>query len=416
MTKQDLRVIVIGGGAAGFFGAISCATANPRARVTVLEAGRTPLAKVLISGGGRCNVTHHCFDPAILTQNYPRGGKALRGAFARFQPKDTIAWFESRGVKLKTEADGRMFPITDSSETIANCLLQRATEAGVQLRTGAKVESLENIAPSCFKIRLKGGEILECDRVLLATGSNRLAYQWAKDLGHTIIPPVPSLFTFNIKDSRLQGLAGISVETVRLRLLETGKTKLEQVGPLLITHWGLSGPAVLKLSAWGARELRDRNYRNFLYVNWIPEYNAQTLRQHLLNYKAQFVKRKIATNCPVDLPKRLWQSLIHHLGIKPDKPWAELSNVLLNALIEELVQGRYEIRGKGAFKEEFVTCGGVPLKEVNFKTMESRCCSGLYFAGEILDIDGITGGFNFQSAWTTGWLAGQGISLLRNNE
>jgi predicted Rossmann fold flavoprotein len=410
LTRQDLQVIVIGGGAAGFFGAIACATANPHARVTVLEAGRTPLAKVRVSGGGRCNVTHHCFEPTILVQNYPRGGKALRGAFARFQPQDTIAWFESRGVRLKTEADGRMFPITDRSETIVNCLLQGAQEAGVHLRTGAKVKSLQKIESSSFEIALKSGETLECDRVLLATGSNPLAYQWAKELGHTIIPPVPSLFTFNLKDSRLQDLAGISVEKVHLRLLETGKTKLEQVGSLLITHWGLSGPAVLKLSAWGARELRDRNYHSPLTINWIPPYNPQTLRPHLLDYKTQFAKRKIITNCPVELPKRLWQRLILHLGIATDKTWAELSKALLTAIVEELVQGRYKIQGKGAFKEEFVTCGGVSLKDVNCKTMESRQCPELYFAGEILDIDGVTGGFNFQSAWTTGWLAGQGMS------
>lgn len=412
--RSELNIVVVGGGAAGFFGAITCAANHPQNQVTLLEAGRAPLAKVRISGGGRCNVTHHCFDPAVLVQNYPRGGKALRGAFARFQPRDTIAWFERRGVKLKTEADGRMFPISDRSETIIDCLMQSARDAGVKLRTDAKVESIRKVDPpyqrgESFAIALKTGEVLQCDRILLATGSNPLAYQWAKDLGHAIIPPVPSLFTFNLKDPRLQDLAGVSVENVRLRLLETGKSKLEQTGPLLVTHWGLSGPAVLKLSAWGARVLRDRNYQMPLQINWLPQYNAETLRQSLLDYKSQFPKRSILAHCPVDLPKRLWQRFVCYSGIETQKTWAELSNKALNAFVDELTQGRYSIQGKGIFKEEFVTCGGVDLKEVNFKTMESRLCRGLYFAGEILDIDGVTGGFNFQSAWTTGWLAGQAI-------
>ncbi|MBD2579972.1 NAD(P)/FAD-dependent oxidoreductase [Oscillatoria sp. FACHB-1406] len=408
--NKPLQIVVIGGGAAGFFGAITCATSHPQARVLLLEAGRTPLAKVRISGGGRCNVTHHCFDPALLVQQYPRGGKALRGAFSRFQPQDTIAWFARRGVKLKTEADGRMFPVTDNSETIVNCLLKAAADAGVILRTGAKVEKIQN-EEAGFTIQLKDGETLECNRVLLATGSNPHAYQWAKELGHTIIPPVPSLFTFNINDARLKDLAGASVETVHLRLLETGKEKIEQIGPLLITHWGLSGPAVLKLSAWGARILRDRNYQMSLQINWLPPHTPETLRQLLLDYKAQFPKRSLAAHCPVSLPKRLWQRFVFSLGINSETTWAELSKKALTALVEELTRGRYAITGKGTFKEEFVTCGGIDLKEVNFKTMESRKCPALYFAGEILDIDGVTGGFNFQSAWTTGWIAGQSNAL-----
>ncbi len=415
MTERIIEVIVIGGGAAGFFGAIACADANPNVRVTLLEAARKPLAKVRISGGGRCNVTHYCCEPAELVQNYPRGGKALRSAFTRFQPKDTIAWFEARGVRLKTESDGRMFPVTNDSETIVNCLLQAARDAGVKLRTGVtvvEVRKQEKDTKIKFEVELKNGEILKCDRLLIATGSNHFGYHWAKDLGHTIEPPVPSLFTFNIKDFRLQNLAGISVDNVKVSLLETGKTKLEQTGALLITHWGVSGPAILKLSAWGARILHDRNYNLPLQINWLPQYNRETLRQHLSKIKTEASKKKIFSYCPIDLPKRLWQNLIIFLEINPQKSWAELGKKELNQLVQELIQGRYQITGKGVFKEEFVTCGGVNLKEINFKTMESKVCPGLYFAGEILDIDGVTGGFNFQSAWTTGWIAGNALSSV----
>ncbi|MBW4650875.1 MAG: NAD(P)/FAD-dependent oxidoreductase [Kastovskya adunca ATA6-11-RM4] len=417
LFSNSLQVIVIGGGAAGFFGAIATANAHPHARVTLLEAGRHPLAKVRISGGGRCNVTHSCFDPTALVTHYPRGGKALRGAFSRFQPQDTIAWFASHGVQLKTEADGRMFPITDDSETIVECLMKTAAAAGVELRTGTPVKSVsppedspaQEGSKQRFKIELKSGETLRCDRLILATGSNPQGYRWAKALGHTIEPPVPSLFTFNIPDPRLQELAGVSVQEVRLRLPEAGKSLKEQTGPVLITHWGLSGPAVLKLSAWGAKLLHDHHYQTTLEVNWLPQYNQESLRKMLLAVKSQLPQRAIATHCPVPLPKRLWVSLISSVGIKEQERWAELSKKSLNQLILELNQGRFLIKGKGVFKEEFVTCGGVSLKEVNFQTLESRKCPGLYFAGEILDIDGVTGGFNFQSAWTTAWLAGQAM-------
>ena len=408
-----MKVIVIGGGAAGFFGAIACAEANPNLQVTLIEAGSKPLAKVRISGGGRCNVTHHCFEPLQLVENYPRGGKALRGAFSRFQPKDTVQWYESRGVKLKTEADGRMFPVTDSSETIINCLMQAADRAGVNLRTGVGVKTvkqyLDSEQQSYFQVELKNDRIMQCDRLLLATGSNPLGYCWAKNLGHKIESSVPSLFTFNIRDPRFKNLAGVSVSNAKVKL-GTGKNKLEQTGPLLITHWGLSGPAILKLSAWGARSLFDLKYSSSLQINWLPEYNQEDLKQTLANLKQTNPKKKIINYCPVKLPKRLWQSLINYLEIKPDKVWLEISNKELNKLVTEITQGQYEIKGKGVFKDEFVTCGGVSLKEVNFKTMESKKCPGLYFAGEILDIDGVTGGFNFQSAWTTSWLAGQAIA------
>jgi predicted Rossmann fold flavoprotein len=417
-----LDVIVIGGGAAGFFGAITCAIANPQAQVTLLEAGQEFLAKVRISGGGRCNVTHACFDPALLVQAYPRGNKALRGAFSRFQPRDTVAWFKAQGVPLKTEADGRMFPVTDDSATIVNCLLQAARDAGVHLKTRAAVRSItqqpvqeiyDSATPSNssrFQLTLTSGDSLECDRVLLATGGSPQGLRLATQLGHQIQAPVPSLFTLNCTDPRLQGLAGVSSQQAQVRLLVGDHPPLVQTGAVLITHWGWSGPAILKLSAWGARLLHQERYQATLVVNWLPDTNPEKLRQQLLSVKSQLPQRLISRNCPVMIPQRLWLRLCQQVGIADQLRWAELSKQTLNQLIQELCQGRYPITGKGQFKEEFVTCGGVSLPEVDFKTMLSRICPGLAFAGEVLDIDGITGGFNFQSAWTTGWLAGQALA------
>ncbi len=412
MNLLPLNIVVVGGGAAGFFGAIACAKANPHAQVTLLEASRQPLAKVLISGGGRCNVTHACFEPARLVQNYPRGGKALRGAFSRFQAEDTVAWFTDHGVHLKTEADGRMFPITDNSETIVECLIKAAAKSGVELRMGTPVVSVTKLSPAAgFEILLKSGETKKCDRLLLATGSNPVGYKIAKDFGHHIEPPVPSLFTFNIPDPKLRSLAGVSVNPVQLRLSVDGKTQLEQTGPLLITHWGMSGPAVLKLSAWGARVLHQNRYQATLLVNWLPDLHKEQVRQKILAVKTEWAKKAIALHRGVDLPHRLWQYIVSRADITPEERWAGISNKKLNQLVQELTQGEYLIKGKGVFKEEFVTCGGVNLKEVNFKTMESKLIPGLYFAGEILDIDGVTGGFNFQSAWTTSYLAGNSMGL-----
>jgi predicted Rossmann fold flavoprotein len=415
---QSLQIVVVGGGAAGFFGAIAAAEAHPHAQVTLLEAGRQLLSKVRISGGGRCNVTHACFEPALLVQNYPRGNKALRGAFSRFQSQDTVNWFTSRGVRLKIESDGRMFPTTDNSETIVECLHHFADKAGVEVRTGVPVVAVKQttipferqlVSCSAFELTLKSGRTLHSDRLLLATGSSLQGYQIAKSLGHQVEPPVPSLFTFNVLDPELRELAGVSVESVKARLLIPDIKPLEQTGPLLITHWGLSGPAVLKLSAWGARVLHDCRYRATLQINWLPQFDPDQLRQQLLTAKTEQPRRSIANYCPLVFPRRLWQYLAIRSEIEAEAQWANLSKKQANQLVEALTQSRYAIAGKGAFKEEFVTCGGVCLKEVDFKTMESRCCPGLYFAGEILDIDGITGGFNFQSAWTTAWLAGQAI-------
>jgi hypothetical protein len=404
-----LKIVVIGGGAAGFFGAIACTQANPQAQVTLIEASRQPLAKVLISGGGRCNVTHACFEPKNLVQNYPRGGKALLGTFTRFQPLDTISWFAAHGVNLKTEADGRMFPITDRAETIAECLIREAFAAKIELCIGTPVSAVTRKNEG-FEIVLKSGETKQCDRLLLATGSSLAGYKIAKELGHDIQSPVPSLFTFNIADPQLRELAGISVNSVNVRLSGTGKNPLQQTGPLLITHWGVSGPAVLKLSAWGARILHENRYQHKLIINWLPHLSPEEVRQKLLEVKTEWGKKAIALHRGVDLPHRLWQYIIQRSNITIEDRWAAISNKTLNQLVQEITQGEYLITGKGVFKEEFVTCGGVNLKEVNFKTMESKLVPGLHFAGEILDIDGVTGGFNFQSAWTTAYLAGQAMS------
>jgi len=406
---QRLRVVVIGGGAAGFFGAIAAAEAPPEAHVTLLEAAPEPLGKVRISGGGRCNVTHHCFDPALLVQHYPRGGRALRGAFTRFQPQDTVAWYQRRGVRLKTEADGRMFPTTDDSGTIVDCLMRETRRVGVTVRTRTAVTAVRPTGNG-FAVELKAGETLSCDRLLLATGSSPQGHRLAASLGHTIVPPVPSLFTFNVPDRALRDLAGVAVDPVVAKLVVPGAKPLTQTGPLLVTHWGLSGPAVLKLSAWGARLLHEARYQATLQVNWLPAMNAEQVRQGLLAAKQAVPKRAIANHCPFDLPKRLWRYWVQQTGLGDSVTWANLSKQATTQLVEAIARGTFSIQGKGVFKDEFVTCGGVKLAEVDFKTMASRCCPGLHLAGEVLDIDGVTGGFNFQSAWTTGWLAGQAIA------
>jgi predicted Rossmann fold flavoprotein len=401
------KIAIVGGGAAGFFAAITCAQANPRCQVTLIEASPQPLGKVRISGGGRCNVTHACFDPAQLVQFYPRGGKSLRGAFSRFQPQDTIDWFQSRGVILKTEADGRMFPISDSSATIVSCLMEAADDAGVRLWHGTAITSVVRTTAG-FSLATKHGQELVVDRLLLATGSNPTGYRWAQELGHSIAPLAPSLFTFNIKDPRLTDLPGIAVKTATVSLHKD--KKLTHTGSVLITHWGLSGPAILKLSAWAARFLHECRYQATLTVNWLPEFPAAKLREMLLAVKSQLPQKTIHNSCPVPIPQRLWASLLEHCEIWAGDRWAGLSNKKLDRLLQELQRSEFKITGKGVFKEEFVTCGGVKLAEIDFKTMASKVCPGLYFAGEIIDVDGVTGGFNFQNAWTTGWIAGQALA------
>lgn len=402
------HVVIAGGGAAGFFAAIACAEADPGCAVTLYEATAHPLAKVKVSGGGRCNVTHACFEPRELVQRYPRGGRELLGAFHRWQPRDTVAWFEGRGVPLKTEADGRMFPTTDSSQTIVDCLETAAARAGVRvvLRTGLQAVARTSAG---FQVTLTTGEVVSCDRLMLATGGNKsnTGFAIAAQLGHTIEPPVPSLFTLHIDDPRLKELSGVSVEEA---VTAVRGTALKERGPLLITHWGLSGPAVLKLSAWGARLLHDCGYRFTLTVNWAPAFNPETLRAALEQAKAANPKKQLATWCPVGLPLRLWEKLLPAAGLKPDATWATVSGAGLRALAAQVGAGEFAVTGKSAFKEEFVTCGGVRLAEIDFKTMESRLVPGLHFAGEVIDVDGITGGFNFQAAWTGGWLAGRAMA------
>lgn len=414
----NTEIVVIGGGAAGFFGAIHAAQ-FPHTSVTLIEAGRQPLAKVRVSGGGRCNVTHHCFEPSQLVQNYPRGGKALRGAFSRFQPLDVVRWFNAEGVKLKTEADGRMFPVSDDSETIVEALMFAAKKAGVVILTNVLVQKVEYLGTNKFDVILKNGEPILCDRLLLATGSSPSGYAIARSLGHELEAPVPSLFTFNIKDSKLHELAGVSVNPAIVKLIssvsaekkKSSRNQLEQSGALLITHWGLSGPAVLKLSAWAARELHECNYQAKLAVNWIPSLKAEAVKQILLSAKTDQPKKFISNYCPVDVSLRLWEYLLDKADVEPEKRWADVSNKAIQQITNVLTASEYAIAGKGAFKEEFVTCGGVRLQDVNFQTMESKICSGLFFAGEILDIDGVTGGFNFQNAWTTAWIAAQGLNI-----
>lgn len=408
MTNQP-RIGVVGGGAAGFFGAIACAEANPQAQITLLEAAREPLGKVRISGGGRCNVTHHCFDPAQLVGYYPRGGKALRGALTRFQPRDTVQWFEDRGVALKVEADGRMFPITDDSETIVACLMRSAKQAGVTVRSHTPVREITRQGEA-FELVTRDDR-LTVDRLLLATGSSRKGYLWAQRLGQTILDPVPSLFTFQINDRALQALAGISVPEAIIRIPGTKPHQnLSQTGALLIAHWGLSGPAVLKTSAWGARYLHDRGYCTPIQVNWLPALTSEAVRSQLQTLRHGSARKAIGSFSPFGFSRRLWLYLLDRADLDPQIQWAQLPNPKVNRLVERLTQCAFEVTGKGQFKDEFVTCGGVRLKDVNFATMESRVCPGLFLAGEILDVDGVTGGFNFQNAWTTGAIAGYAMA------
>jgi len=406
------RVVVAGGGAAGFFAAITCATTAPDAEVTLLEKGPQFLSKVRISGGGRCNVTHACFDVPEFSSQYPRGERALLTPFHSFQASDTVAWFENRGVKLKTETDGRMFPVTDSSQTIIDCLLREARTTGVKLFTNRGLERVTGRAEGGFELTISnreaGRQTLACDRLLLATGGCRAlaAGELAASLGHTLEPPVPSLFTFQIETPWLRGLAGICVETVEASV---PGTKLREHGPVLLTHWGLSGPVILRLSAWGARALHGLNYHFPLHIKWLPQLDADKIAAELLaRRKTQAARLVIKTPFP-PLPARLWEQLVLAAGIAPDTRWAGLSGSGQHKVVQQLIRTDLPVTGKSLNKEEFVTCGGVRLNEVNFKTMESRICPGLYFAGELLDIDGITGGFNFQSAWTTGWIAGREI-------
>ena len=406
---KPTKIIIIGAGAAGIFGAINIASKNPDAEVGVLEKSSKLLSKVKISGGGRCNVTNVCQEPKELIKNYPRGNKKLKKAFEQFGTIDTVNWFESRGVKLKAEADSRMFPITDDSQTIIDCLLNECKKHKVKIKTKVSVESVEK-TESGFSLEIKGAEKIECDQILIATGGhNKLeAFQWLINLGHSISEPVPSLFTFNLPKSTITELSGVVVQDVEVKI---AGTKLSHQGPLLITHWGMSGPAVLKLSAWGARILHEKNYEYSVLVNWLKNANEEETRNRLTEFQSQNPKKMLFKSNPFQLPKRLWEYLLAKSEIDEELRWNNFSGKKFNKLVNHLIADLYVGSGKTTFKEEFVTAGGVKLGDVNMQTMESRKCPGLFFAGEVLDIDGVTGGFNFQAAWTTAWLASEGIEI-----
>ncbi|ALJ00837.1 BaiN/RdsA family NAD(P)/FAD-dependent oxidoreductase [Rufibacter tibetensis] len=408
-------VVVIGGGAAGFFGAITCAEANPHLKVLLLEKTSKLLSKVRVSGGGRCNVTHACFQPLAFSHHYPRGQKALKKLLPLFGANDTVAWFEKRGVKLKTEADGRMFPLSNSSETIVECLLQAARNAGVEIKTSLGVNAIEvqkeAPTPERFKLVLSNGETIYANKVLVSTGGNAKPenYEWLQTLGHSIDVPVPSLFTLNVPGSPFKDLQGISVPKAKVKL--TGQ-KLETEGPLLITHWGLSGPAVLRFSAWGAKLMFGLGYNGTALVNWVPDVTEDHVRQQLLQQRQSSPRKTVFTNPLFQLPTRLWQRLCELAEVPESVKWAELPGKAQNKLIELLIRTPFEVKGKTTFKEEFVTCGGIKLEELYLERMESRIVPGLFFAGEVVDIDGITGGFNFQAAWTGGYLAGKAMAQI----
>ena len=410
MSSEILDVIVVGGGAAGYFGALQACSGGP-AQVRILESGRKTLEKVKISGGGRCNVTHACFDPRELVAFYPRGGKELRGAFHRFGPKDTIAWFAERGVKLKTEEDGRMFPVTDSSSTILDCFEEERRNKRIQISLGASVLAAKKLDSEIFEVTLSNGETLFARNVLLAAGSSRTGHALVRAFGHSLTPLAPSLFTFNCSEQGLRELAGVAAERVKAAIVIGDQKIASSEGPLLVTHWGVSGPAVLKLSAWAARELLQADYHAKLVVDWAPSIKREQLQQALVLQKSQQARKHVVRASPLELPSRLWEHLARRLlSQAADRPWGELSDAMLTTFANSLNAYELEISGKGQFKEEFVTCGGVTLSEVDFRTMQSKLVPGLFFAGEILDIDGVTGGFNFQSAWTTAWIAGSEIT------
>ena len=391
-------IVVVGGGASGFFTAINIVENNPKLKVAILERGKEVLSKVRISGGGRCNVTHACFIPNDLVKFYPRGEKELRGPFHQFCSGDTIEWFEKHGVELKIEDDGRMFPTTDSSLTIVDCFVSTTKKLGIDVLTGQSVQDIFK-GENYWKIDTNQ-QFFKCDKLVMATGSNPKIWEMMEKLGHSIVPPVPSLFTFNIKDNRIKDLMGVSA----LASVKVKDTKLNASGPLLITHWGMSGPGILRLSAWGARELFDKNYQFTLQVNWLNDLGFDTVLDDLKEIKEENSKKLVAKFSPFELPKRLWESLLLASGISHEVKWADVSKKQLTDLTNQLTNGQFQVNGKSTFKEEFVTAGGIDLKEINFKTMQSKLHDNLYFAGEILNIDAITGGFNFKMPGRAGLL------------
>ena len=401
-SKYD--IIIVGGGAAGFFTAINIAEQNPKLKIAILERGKNVLEKVRISGGGRCNVTHACFVPNELVKFYPRGEKELRGPFHQFCSGDTIEWFEKRGVALKIEEDGRMFPTTDSSQTIIDCFLGLTQKLNIEILTGQSVPSLFH-GEDYWKVETNH-ETFSCRKLVMTTGSNPKIWDLLQNMNHTIIPPVPSLFTFNIKDARIKDLMGVSA----LAKVKVKNTKLEATGPLLITHWGMSGPGILRLSAWGARILAEKNYQFVLEVNWLNDLTFEEAMETLKELKQEHAKKVVSKKSPFELPNRLWESLVLASNISNETKWADLTKKQLTDLANQLTNGQFQVNGKSTFKEEFVTAGGIDLREINFKTMESKLHENLFFAGEIVNIDAITGGFNFQNAWTSGFIVANAIT------
>ncbi len=406
MKKQ---LVVIGGGAAGFFCAITAARLHPEMEVVILEKTSKLLSKVRISGGGRCNVTHALFDIAEMSNCYPRGKNFVKKSFYQFFTSDTIQWFKERGVEVKAEADGRMFPITDSSQTIIDCLMLEARTHGVHIRLNAEVQQIQKEG-FVFTITMANSQEMTADVVCIACGGypKTSMFQWLLSTGHTIAGPVPSLFTFNLPQHPITQLMGVSLEKIRLKI---AGTHLIEEGPMLITHWGLSGPVVLRLSAWGARELHDKNYLFDIQINWLPHQNSTLLKDIFMQCRAMHSKKKVINQNPTILPTRLWHFLIQQSGIPDDMRYADLPFKLENIFINKLLDDVVQVTGKTTFKEEFVTSGGISLNEVNPQTMMSKLVPNLFFAGEVLDVDGITGGFNFQHAWTSGWVAAQSIYL-----
>lgn len=401
-SKYD--IIIVGGGAAGFFTAINIVEKNPKLKVAILERGKEVLTKVRISGGGRCNVTHACFVPNDLVKFYPRGEKELRGPFHQFCSGDTIEWFEKHGVELKIEDDGRMFPISDSSQTIIDCFTNATKKLGIDVLTNQSVQSIFK-AEDYWKVETNS-ETFACQKLVMTTGSNPKIWEMLTEIGHSIIEAVPSLFTFNIKDNRIKDLMGLSASAS----VKVKNTKLESSGPLLITHWGMSGPGILRLSAWGARILAEKNYQFVLEVNWLNELTFEETLEKLKELKLEHSKKAVSKKSPFDFPNRLWESLVLASEISEETKWADLSKNQLHNLANQLINGQFQVNGKSTFKEEFVTAGGIDLKEINFKTMESKLHENLFFAGEIINIDAITGGFNFQNAWTGGFIIAEAIT------
>ncbi len=404
------HLIVIGGGAAGFFCAVNAARMNSNLKVTIIEKSNKLLSKVRVSGGGRCNVTHDCFEIGELIKRYPRGQNFLKKAFHWFSTKDTIEWFSERGVALKTEPDGRMFPVTNTSQTIVDCLMEEANQYGVDVKTSCEISNIA-IEGGRFALTTANSQQLTSDFICIASGGypKSLQFQWLQKLGHGIEEPVPSLFTFNMPNNPITQLMGVSVEHAQVKIIGS---KLNNSGPLLITHWGMSGPAVLKLSAYGARELAVKNYHFRILVNWLTNFNEQTLKEEWLILRQQYASNKIHNRNPFGLPNRLWAFLLNDCAIIEGARWADVTSKQQNQLIKNLTAQEFDVKGKTTFKEEFVTCGGIKLGEIEANTMQSKIVPNMFFAGEVMDIDGVTGGFNFQNAWTSGFIAAKAITSL----